>query len=105
MRTKLRECSRLVNCLIYTLDVSLRFHDKENKPVENCTCALRNLSYRIQEVSEKDFYKKRTQTLKRMQKPPNKKGMLFLAIIQIGQFILNKYLEHIVKCVCAFEVV
>ena len=75
MRTKLRECSRLVNCLIYTLDVSLRSHDKENKPVENCTCALRNLSYRIQEVSEKDFYKKRTQTLKRMQKPPSKKGM------------------------------
>ena len=73
VRTKLRECSRLVNCLIYTLDVSLRFHDKENKPVENCTCALRNLSYRIQEVSEKDFYKKRTQTLKRMQKPPSKK--------------------------------
>ncbi|CAC5362734.1 CTNND2 [Mytilus coruscus] len=73
VRTRLRECSKLVNCLIYTLDISLRFHDKENKPVENCTCALRNLSYRIQEVSEKDFYKKRTQTLKRMQKPPNKK--------------------------------
>lgn len=73
VRTKLRECSRLVTCLIYTLDISLRYHDKENKPVENCTCALRNLSYRIQEVSEKDFYKKRTQTLKRMQKPTNKK--------------------------------
>ena len=91
---KLRECSKLVNCLIYTLDISLRYHDKENKPVENCTCALRNLSYRIQEVSEKDFYKKRTQTLKRMQKPQNKKGRSGCVFIMIMIILVCYHLRE-----------
>ena len=69
IRNRLRECSKLVNCLVYALNLSVNNHDKDNKPVENCTCALRNLSFRIQEVSERDFYKKRTMTLKKRQQP------------------------------------
>ncbi|XP_048780708.2 splicing regulator ARVCF-like isoform X3 [Ostrea edulis] len=68
-RNKLRESSRLVTCLIYTLKISKDNRDRENKIVENCMCALRNLSFRIQEVTEQDFYRKRTETLKRRQQP------------------------------------
>lgn len=68
-RNKLRESSRLVNSLIHTLKISRDQRDRENKIVENCMCALRNLSFRIQEVTEQDFYKKRTETLKRRQQP------------------------------------
>ncbi|KAK3101811.1 hypothetical protein FSP39_006535 [Pinctada imbricata] len=71
-RNKLRECSKLVNCLVYTLKISQANKDRESKPVENCTCALRNLSFRIQEVVEQDFYKKRTLTLKKRQQPEKK---------------------------------
>lgn len=68
-RNKLRESTHLVKCLIYTLKISRENNDRENKIVENCMCALRNLSFRIQEVTEQDFYKKRTVTLKQRQHP------------------------------------
>lgn len=68
-RNRLRECSKLVNCLVYAIKVSVENHDKDSKPVENCTCSLRNLSFRIQEVSERDFYRKRNMTLKKKAKP------------------------------------
>ncbi|XP_033753246.1 catenin delta-1-like isoform X3 [Pecten maximus] len=68
-RNRLRECSKLVNCLVYAIKVSVENHDKDSKPVENCTCSLRNLSFRIQEVSERDFYRKRNMTLKKRAKP------------------------------------
>ncbi|XP_022311231.1 uncharacterized protein LOC111116519 isoform X2 [Crassostrea virginica] len=68
-RNKLRESTNLVKCLIFTLKISKDNKDRENKIVENCMCALRNLSFRIQEVTEQDFYKKRTVTLKQRQHP------------------------------------
>lgn len=68
-RNKLRESTHLVKCLIYTLKISRENRDRENKIVENCMCALRNLSFRIQEVTEQDFYKKRSVTLKQRQHP------------------------------------
>ncbi|XP_060066750.1 catenin delta-1-like isoform X5 [Ylistrum balloti] len=68
-RNRLRECSKLVNCLVYAVKMSVENNDKDSKPVENCTCSLRNLSFRIQEVSERDFYKKRNMTLKKRAKP------------------------------------
>lgn len=58
-RKKLRECRGLVNALIHTLQMA---HDEiiNCKPVENVVCTLRNLSYRIQEMDDPDFYKKRS---------------------------------------------
>lgn len=58
-RKKLRECRGLVNALIHTLQMA---HDEiiNCKPVENVVCTLRNLSYRIQEMEDPDFYKKRS---------------------------------------------
>ena len=58
-RKKLRECRGLVNALIHTLQMA---HGEimNCKPVENVVCTLRNLSYRIQEMEDPDFYKKRS---------------------------------------------
>lgn len=86
-RNKLRESSRLVTCLIYTLKISKDNRDRENKIVENCMCALRNLSFRIQEVTEQDFYRKRTETLKRRQQPD--KGRSILVFEDDGRAINN----------------
>ncbi|KAL8618746.1 hypothetical protein ACOMHN_015156 [Nucella lapillus] len=57
-RKKLRECRGLVDALTNTLKVA---HEEmiNCKPVENVVCTLRNLSYRIQEMEDPDFYKKR----------------------------------------------
>ncbi|XP_070200650.1 splicing regulator ARVCF-like isoform X2 [Littorina saxatilis] len=58
-RKKLRECRGLVNALIHTLHMA--DEDLMNcKAVENVVCTLRNLSYRIQEMEDPDFYKKRS---------------------------------------------
>ncbi|GAB1598332.1 armadillo repeat protein deleted in velo-cardio-facial syndrome-like isoform X1 [Argonauta hians] len=60
-RKRLRECDGLVESLIHTVKTAIGQSDIDNKPVENCVCILRNLSYRIQEVDDPDFFKKRTQ--------------------------------------------
>ena len=64
-RKKLRECHGLVESLIYSLRTAIDQNNVDNKPVENCVCTLRNLAFRIQEVEDPDFYKKRTATLQR----------------------------------------
>jgi hypothetical protein len=72
-RKKLRECRGLVNALIHILQLAKDSDSNLNtelincKPVENVVCTLRNLSYRIQEMEDKDFYKKRAQKIQ-----PNK---------------------------------
>ncbi|KAK6191373.1 hypothetical protein SNE40_003082 [Patella caerulea] len=71
-RKKLRECRGLVNSLIHTLKLAADSKDVDNKPVENVVCTLRNLSYRIQEVQDPDFYKKRYNTLQRMERGTDK---------------------------------
>lgn len=70
-RKKLRECRGLVNALIHTLQMA---HDEiiNCKPVENVVCTLRNLSYRIQEMEDPDFYKRRS--LPRNAAAPSKAG-------------------------------
>ncbi|XP_071099769.1 splicing regulator ARVCF-like isoform X8 [Haliotis cracherodii] len=70
-RKKIRECRGLVKALIHTLKIATE-GDMDNKPVENVVCILRNLSYRIQEIEDPDFYKKRT--LPRNRAPPEKAG-------------------------------
>lgn len=65
-RKRLRECDGLVESLIHAVKTAIGQSDIDNKPVENCVCILRNLSYRIQEVDDPEFYLKRT--LQRQQK-------------------------------------
>jgi hypothetical protein len=72
-RKKLRECHGLVESLIHTLRTAIDQNNVDNKPIENCVCTLRNLSFRIQEVEDPDFYKKRMATLKK-QKQQGKGG-------------------------------
>ncbi|XP_059170841.1 splicing regulator ARVCF-like isoform X2 [Physella acuta] len=62
-RKRLRECEGLVNALINILKMAadnMSTNDIDNKVVENTVCILRNLSYRIQEVVDPDFFKNRT---------------------------------------------
>ncbi|ESO97461.1 hypothetical protein LOTGIDRAFT_114795, partial [Lottia gigantea] len=71
-RKRLRECRGLVNSLIHTLKQAADTMDLDNKPIENVVCTLRNLSYRIQEIQDRDFYKKRYNTLQRMSRDTDK---------------------------------
>lgn len=57
----MRECRGLVNALIHTLQLARDNNNIDSKPVENVICLLRNLSYRIQEMEDPDFFKKRSQ--------------------------------------------
>lgn len=62
-RKRLRECRDLISSMIYLLKLAVvdeNCNDIDNKPVENIVCILRNLSYRIQEVVDPEFFKKRT---------------------------------------------
>lgn len=67
-RKKLRECHGLVESLVYTLRIAIDQSNVDNKPLENCVCTLRNLSFRIQEIEDPDFFKKRSATLQRQRK-------------------------------------
>ncbi|KAK7929703.1 hypothetical protein WMY93_006098 [Mugilogobius chulae] len=44
-RRKLRECTGLVDCLMYIVQSQIDFKDVDNKLIENSVCLLRNLSY------------------------------------------------------------
>ncbi|KAM4732113.1 catenin delta-1-like isoform 4-T4 [Anableps anableps] len=46
-RRKLRECTGLVDSLMYIVQSQLNCKDVDNKLVENCVCLLRNLSYQV----------------------------------------------------------
>uniref|UniRef100_A0A3Q0RDL3 Catenin delta 1 n=1 Tax=Amphilophus citrinellus TaxID=61819 RepID=A0A3Q0RDL3_AMPCI len=46
-RRKLRECSGLVDSLMYMVQSQINCKDVDNKLVENCVCLLRNLSYQV----------------------------------------------------------
>ncbi|XP_041095282.1 catenin delta-1-like isoform X2 [Polyodon spathula] len=46
-RRKLRECSGLVDALMYIVQSQINRQDVDNKLVENCVCLLRNLSYQV----------------------------------------------------------
>ncbi|KAL5007230.1 hypothetical protein ScPMuIL_016036 [Solemya velum] len=70
-RKKLRECHGLVDSLVHSLKSAIQHRTFDNKPLENIVCTLRNLSFRIQEIEDPDFHKKRNLTLPR-QKPSQK---------------------------------
>ncbi|XP_058874892.1 catenin delta-1-like isoform X2 [Acipenser ruthenus] len=46
-RRKLRECSGLVDALMYIVQSQINRQDVDNKLVENSVCLLRNLSYQV----------------------------------------------------------
>ncbi|KAF7228258.1 catenin delta-1 isoform X2 [Nothobranchius furzeri] len=46
-RRKLRECSGLVDSLMYIVQSQINRQEVDNKLVENCVCLLRNLSYHV----------------------------------------------------------
>lgn len=46
-RRKLRECSGLVDSLMYIVQSQIDFKDVDNKLIENSVCLLRNLSYHV----------------------------------------------------------
>ncbi|KAM6976385.1 splicing regulator ARVCF isoform 2-T2 [Tautogolabrus adspersus] len=46
-RQRLRECEGLVDALLHALQSAVVNKDTDNKPVENCVCILRNLSYHV----------------------------------------------------------
>uniref|UniRef100_A0A3Q3F2C1 Catenin delta 1 n=1 Tax=Labrus bergylta TaxID=56723 RepID=A0A3Q3F2C1_9LABR len=46
-RRKLRECTGLVDSLMYIVQSQINRKDVDNKLVENCVCLLRNLSYHV----------------------------------------------------------
>ena len=76
-RKRLRESRGLVNALIYILKLAaddMNHNDIDNKVVENTVCILRNLSYRIQEVVDPDFYKKRSLPRQQSNQGKNKGG-------------------------------
>ncbi|XP_074597306.1 adherens junction protein p120 isoform X2 [Brevipalpus obovatus] len=56
-RKRLRECTNLVDSLIYLIRSAIVKREIDNKSVENCVCILRNLSYRCQEVIDPEYDK------------------------------------------------
>ncbi|TWW59736.1 Catenin delta-1 [Takifugu flavidus] len=46
-RRKLRECTGLVDSLMYIVQSQIDCKDVDNKLIENCVCLLRNLSYHV----------------------------------------------------------
>lgn len=56
-RRKLRECPGLVDSLLHLIKRAIEKSNIDNKTVENCVCAMRNLSYRAQEVEDPNYDK------------------------------------------------
>uniref|UniRef100_A0A8C9WW62 Catenin delta 1 n=1 Tax=Sander lucioperca TaxID=283035 RepID=A0A8C9WW62_SANLU len=60
-RRKLRECTGLVDSLMYVVQSQINRKDVDNKLVENCVCLLRNLSYHVhREVPGSERYAETT---------------------------------------------
>uniref|UniRef100_A0A665T5C2 Catenin delta 1 n=1 Tax=Echeneis naucrates TaxID=173247 RepID=A0A665T5C2_ECHNA len=73
-RRKLRECTGLVDSLMYIVQSQINRKDVDNKLVENCVCLLRNLSYQVhREVPGCERYAETT-PLGQAPAPTNKGG-------------------------------
>ena len=52
----MRECDGFVPSLLHAVNSSLQsLNEIDNKSIENCMCVLRNLSYKLQEVIDRDY--------------------------------------------------
>ena len=55
-RRKMRDCEGFVPSLFHAVNSSLQsLNEIDNKSIENCMCILRNLSYKLQEVMDRDY--------------------------------------------------
>ncbi|CAF1062138.1 unnamed protein product [Adineta ricciae] len=55
-RRKMRECEGFIPSLLHAVNSSLQsLNEIDNKSIENCMCVLRNLSYKLQEVVDRDY--------------------------------------------------
>ncbi|KAM4750078.1 catenin delta-1 isoform 2-T3 [Anableps anableps] len=60
-RRKLRECTGLVDSLMYIVQSQINCKELDNKLTENCVCLLRNLSYHVHsEIPGAERYKDNT---------------------------------------------
>ncbi|MCI4376173.1 hypothetical protein PGIGA_G00185220 [Pangasianodon gigas] len=76
-RRKLRECSGLVDSLMYIVQSQINCKDTDNKLVENSVCLLRNLSYQVhREVPGCERYQE-TAPVNQGPAPANHKGGCF----------------------------
>uniref|UniRef100_A0A8C1WV63 Catenin (cadherin-associated protein), delta 1 n=1 Tax=Cyprinus carpio TaxID=7962 RepID=A0A8C1WV63_CYPCA len=75
-RRKLRECSGLVDSLMYIVQSQINCKDVDNKLIENSVCLLRNLSYQVhREIPGSERYQEMTPV---NQGPaPSQKGSCF----------------------------
>jgi hypothetical protein len=52
----MRECEGFIPSLLHAVNSSLQsLNEIDNKSIENCMCVLRNLSYKLQEVIDRDY--------------------------------------------------
>ncbi len=55
-RRKMRDCEGFIPSLLHAVNSSLQsLNEIDNKSVENCMCILRNLSYKLQEIVDRDY--------------------------------------------------
>ncbi|CAF1082343.1 unnamed protein product [Adineta steineri] len=55
-RRKMRDCEGFIPSLLHAVNSSLQsLNEIDNKSIENCMCILRNLSYKLQEVVDRDY--------------------------------------------------
>lgn len=55
-RRKMRDCEGFIPALLHAVNSSLQsLNEIDNKSIENCMCILRNLSYKLQEVVDRDY--------------------------------------------------
>ncbi|KAK2858952.1 hypothetical protein Q5P01_003572 [Channa striata] len=54
-RTLMRDCEKLIDCLVYYIRGTIADHKRNDKSTENCICILHNLSYQFEpELPKKD---------------------------------------------------
>ena len=52
----MRDCDGFIPSLLHAVNSSLQsLNEIDNKSIENCMCVLRNLSYKLQEVVDRDY--------------------------------------------------
>ncbi|CAF0776557.1 unnamed protein product [Didymodactylos carnosus] len=56
-RRKMRDCDGFIPALLHAVNSSLQSNEIDNKSIENCMCILRNLSYKLQEIIDRDYDK------------------------------------------------
>jgi len=55
-RRKMRACDGFIPSLLHAVNSSLQsLNEIDNKSIENCMCILRNLSYKLQEIVDRDY--------------------------------------------------